>query len=247
MNYYNDNDPHAVKFLQSLIERELIPKGDVDDRSIKDVQPADLRGYTQCHFFAGIAGWSYALELAGWGTTRPVWTGSCPCQPFSRIGRQDAETDPRHLWPEFKRLIEECSPSVVFGEQVVSTTALRWMSTVRDDMEGIGYAVGLASLPACSIDAHHERQRLYWVSDFEGQGCSNTQGWPGQAGQTGWPEPDSVDAKQRACSWPDESSEVWVVDGLSRELAHQIKAYGNAIVPQVAAEFIAAYMETREK
>jgi hypothetical protein len=85
--YYNENDPKAAAWLRELIKGEHIANGDVDERSIEDVYPADLRGYTQCHFFAGIGGWSYALRLAGWPDTRPVWTGSCPCQPFSQAGK----------------------------------------------------------------------------------------------------------------------------------------------------------------
>jgi len=64
--YYNEIDPYAAKWLRALIAGGLIPKGDVDERSILDVRAADLAGYDQCHFFAGIGGWPYALALAGW-------------------------------------------------------------------------------------------------------------------------------------------------------------------------------------
>ena len=56
----------------------------------------DIAGYTQCHFFAGIGIWSYALRLAGWPDDRQVWTGSCPCQPFSAAGKGEAFNDERH-------------------------------------------------------------------------------------------------------------------------------------------------------
>ena len=58
----------------------------LDRRSIEDIKPDDVRGFTRCHFFAGIAGWELALRWAGWPADRPVWTGSCPCQPFSSAG-----------------------------------------------------------------------------------------------------------------------------------------------------------------
>jgi DNA (cytosine-5)-methyltransferase 1 len=102
----------------------LIPSGHVDTRSIADVQPSDLTGFTQCHFFAGIGGWAYALRLVGWPDDCPVWTGSCPCQPFSAAGKQRGTADERHLWPEFCRLIAACKPQVVFGEQVASAEVL---------------------------------------------------------------------------------------------------------------------------
>lgn len=75
MNYYNENDPQAAAWIKQLILLGIIPYGDVDERSIEDVYPCDLRGYTQCHFFAGIGGWAYALDLARWPRDRPVWTG----------------------------------------------------------------------------------------------------------------------------------------------------------------------------
>lgn len=118
--YYNEHDPFAAEWLRNLIAAGELPAGDVDERDIQDVRAADLIGYVQCHFFAGIGGWPLALRLAGWPDDRPVWTGSCPCQPFSAAGRGLGEADQRHLWPEFRRLIQARRPSVVFGEQVAS-------------------------------------------------------------------------------------------------------------------------------
>ena len=120
MNYYNDNDPKACEWLRSLIKAGQIPPGEVDERSITEVRADELRDFTQCHFFAGIGGWPYALQLAGWPDDRPVWTGSCPCQPFSTAGKRKAQADERDLWPAFHRLIAECRPPTVFGEQVAS-------------------------------------------------------------------------------------------------------------------------------
>jgi DNA (cytosine-5)-methyltransferase 1 len=79
MNYYNEIDPKAAAWIRELIDMKLIPPGDVDTRSITEIQPHEIAHYTQCHFFAGIGGWSLALQLAGWPATRPVWTASCPC------------------------------------------------------------------------------------------------------------------------------------------------------------------------
>lgn len=119
--YYNEFDPFAAEWLRGLIKDGRIADGDVDERSITEVRAADLEGYTQCHFFAGIGGWSYALRLAGWPDDRAVWTGSCPCQPFSAAGKREGNDDERHLWPDFFRLIRECRPEAVFGEQVASS------------------------------------------------------------------------------------------------------------------------------
>lgn len=140
-----------------------ITKGTVDGRSIKDVAPADVAGFRRAHFFAGIAGWDYALELAGWGDAE-VWTGSCPCQPFSVAGKGKGTDDERHLWPEWFRLIRECRPPVVFGEQVASPAGLAWLDAVSADLEGEGYAFGAADLAAASVGSPHGRQRLFFVA-----------------------------------------------------------------------------------
>ena len=169
MHYYNEIDKTAVAWLRNLIGAGLLPEGDVDERSIRDVQASDLAPYTQCHFFAGIGGWPLALALAGWPTTEPVWTGSCPCQPFSTAGRQGGEADRRHLWPEFQRLIAECRPATVFGEQVASKAGRAWLSGVRTDLEALEYGVGASDLCAASIGAPHIRQRLYWVGHSDGE------------------------------------------------------------------------------
>lgn len=163
--YYNERDPKAAAWLRELINRGLIAPGFVDERSIEDVIPDELDGYTQCHFFAGIGVWSYALRQAGWEDDRPVWTGSCPCQPFSAAGKRTGTADERHLWPAFFHLINQCRPDVVFGEQVASKDGLAWLDLVRSDLEGASYAVGAADLCAAGFGAPHIRQRLYWVAD----------------------------------------------------------------------------------
>ena len=159
--YYNEFDPYAAEWLRNLIDAKLIAPGDVDERSIKDVKADDLKGYSQAHFFAGIGGWSYALRLAGWPDTRPVWTGSCPCQPFSAAGKQKGFADDRHLWPAFRSLIEVGRPAIVFGEQVVSATA--WLGLVRGDLEALDYAVGAMPIQAASAGADHLRDRYWFV------------------------------------------------------------------------------------
>jgi DNA (cytosine-5)-methyltransferase 1 len=162
--YYNEIDPYAAQWLRNLIAAGHIAPGDVDERSILEVQPDDLRGYDQCHFFAGIGGWSHALRLAGWPDDRPVWTGSCPCQPFSAAGKQRGSDDERHLWPAFFDLIRECGPASVFGEQVAGAAGLAWLDHVCADLEGAGYAAAAADLCAAGAGAFHIRQRLYWVA-----------------------------------------------------------------------------------
>lgn len=164
MTYFNEFDPFAAAWLRELGREGLIDEGEVDERSIKDVAATDVVRYRRCHFFAGIGGWDLALRLAGWPADRPVWTGSCPCQPYSSAGKGEGDADPRNLWPELFRLIRECRPECVFGEQVESAIRHGWLDRVCADLEGEGYAVGACVLGAHGVGAPHIRQRLFWVA-----------------------------------------------------------------------------------
>src|SRR5689334_19635677 len=177
MNYYNEFDPKAAAWLRELIKEGLIPNGHVDERSIADVSPDELSGFNQCHFFAGIGGWAEALRLAGWPSDKPVWTGSCPCQPYSvgsvAHGGAKGHSDSRDLWPQFFNLVKECNPSVVFGEQVASAIAWGWWDRAASDLESCDYSAASAVLRADSFGACHQRKRLYWVAD------AGSEGWKG--------------------------------------------------------------------
>lgn len=160
--YYNEHDRFAAEWLRNLIASGKLPSGDVDERSICDVSPDDLIGYGQAHFFAGIGGWPLALRMAGVPDDAPVWTWSCPCQPFSAAGKRKGKEDERHLWPVFRDIIAARRPEYIFGEQVASAIARGWADDLQSDLESEGYAVGYAVLGAHSVCAPHIRQRLYW-------------------------------------------------------------------------------------
>lgn len=191
--YYNEFDPKAAAWLRELIRRDLIAPGEVDERSIADVAPDDILGFTQHHFFAGIGGWSLGLRLAGWPDDRPVWTGSCPCPPFSAAGKgsecpscggrsclshplvtagwicldcgDEWRGDDRHLLPEFIRLLGAAAPASCFGEQVASRDGLLWLETLRATMAVCGHAVLAADLPAAGFGSPQIRQRLFWRAE----------------------------------------------------------------------------------
>lgn len=239
--WYNEIDPYAAQWLRNLIEAGLIAAGDVDERSIVDVQADDIRGYTQCHFFAGIGGWSLASILAGWPDDRPIWTGSCPCQPLSVAGLQGGHADERHLWPSFHRLISKCSPAVVFGEQVAGSAGREWFSAVRADLESDGYACGAAIVPASGVGAPHRRDRLWFVADAKWDEQSREEPRRGSTGRVGREQ----QLFPWASGWQRALAEFRIVDhGIPRRVG-ATDAARNAIVPQVAAEFIAAFMDLR--
>lgn len=232
--YYNEHDIYAAAWLEQLIADGEIAYGYVDRRSICDVSASELAGFTQCHFFAGIGGWSRALRLAGVSDDTPIWTGSCPCQPFSSAGKGDGFDDPRHLWPHFHRLISALRPARVVGEQVASPDALVWWDAVCADLEGAGYAGWAADLCSAGIGAPHIRQRLYWVADADGwnpsaerqQRSGQQRQQPQDSGSCvvpGWPRP--LDSIRRDADWlhcrdgkwrPVKPGLVPLVDGLPR-------------------------------
>jgi DNA (cytosine-5)-methyltransferase 1 len=237
--YYNEIDPFAAAWLRELIKEKLITDGEVDDRSIELVQPGDLRGFTQCHFFAGIGGWSYALRLAGWPDDASVWTGSCPCGPFSVAGWGHGESDARHLWPVWRPLIGECRPAIVFGEQVASPSGLSWLDAVAGDLEDEGYAVAAADLCAAGVGTLHIRARLWWVAHADGMRPQRQR----QAAEESWTWEQLarlVQAETRV-SLPSGQDRA-LVDGVPNRMG-QLRGFGNAIVPQVAQVFIESYLD----
>jgi DNA (cytosine-5)-methyltransferase 1 len=259
-NYYNDNDEFCCRWLEKLIAAGELPPGDVDRRSITDVRPHELTGYRQCHFFAGIGGWPLALRLAKWPADRPVWTGSCPCQPFSianttkNLGTEDA----RHLWPFLATLITYCNPPVVFGEQVEKKAGREWLAGVQTDLAHMGYVAAATSLCAASVGAPHVRQRLYWVAHTaqnrqqttkairEGKNPQSRGPHDGRrhGNRTNWDICEFASkGSQDATTWRRIKPEITpLAHGIPNRMA-TLCGLGNAIVPQVAAEFIAAYME----
>ena len=297
--YYNEWDKNTAAWLRELITMELISEGVVDERSITELKATDLVGYDHVSLFAVIGGWDYSLRLAGW--SGPVWTISCPCQPFSVAGKGKGSDDDRNLWHEAYRLIRECRAATIFGEQVTGAIQYGWLDRVLSDLEAEGYACGSAVLPAASVGKAHKRDRIFWVAQpigigrrgwsdgvstwnisegqaegsgnmgiripdpsneghqrcirgRQGEGRENIERHSGCSGAIGDVYLDFIDGKKRRI----ESGIKPLVDGIPRGVVHssdicdakntaearvkRLKGYGNAIVPQVAAEFIKAFM-----
>jgi DNA (cytosine-5)-methyltransferase 1 len=247
--YYNEIDPYCAKWLRNLIDAGHIAPGVVDERSIVDVRPDDLAGYRQCHFFAGIGGWSYALRLAGFRDDKRCWTASLPCQPFSVASvhpktAAKGQADDRHLLPIFLPLVAECRPPIIFGEQVRNAIKWGWLDEAFGALEQLDYACGAIVAPALSVGARHERKRIYWVADAGGAGRPRHQ--PIECVSVAMPQTLAVDGDPLAGArraLDGDYSGLLHSDGLSVVLERAaLKGYGNAIVPQVAEAFIRSYM-----
>ena len=182
-DYYNEIDPFAAEWLRNLIAAGRLPFGVVDERDIRDVVPAELRDFRQCHFFAGIGVFPLALKRLGF--TGRVWTGSCPCQPFSAAGQGKGFADERHLWPAFHWLIDQERPELVMGEQVASRLRARTASRVstlyaliwKDRVTPAGQRI-------CALRASARR-----ISDSDSSGP-----------QKGWTTPQAHDVSGRSAN-----------------------------------------------
>lgn len=220
---YNEIDPFAAQWLRNLIDRDLIEPGEVIETDILRLRADQIRYARQAHFFAGIGIWSYALRLAGWPADVPVWSGSCPCQPYSVAGKGLGADDPRNLWPAWLRLIDECRPPVIFGEQVASPAGRRWLGSVQTDLEALGYRVGRricalrASVPRTSgKDSSSSAWQTPKAKDWKTGWLKGRSGLNDQAIQfVGWKTPIGNDAtgSDYAYSRGDHSKKVWKLPG----------------------------------
>ena len=103
-----------------------------------------------------------------------IITGGYPCQPFSVAGNKKGVEDPRHLWPEYFRLIKECRPTWVIGENVAGHIKLG-LDAVQEDLESEGYSLRTFSISASSIGANHQRERVWIIANSERNGLLATE------------------------------------------------------------------------
>jgi DNA (cytosine-5)-methyltransferase 1 len=200
-----------------------------------------------------------------------VICGGFPCQPFSQAGKRLAEKDVRHLWPEYFRIIKECRPSWVIGENVIGLINLG-LDSVLNDLESIGYATRTFDIPACAVGAPHYRRRVWIIADatsgrraggFNGYAksidviscsenladsyCQVPQGWGGGNNEEG--QKESSRYARLACGEPESTWEIEpnvgrVANGVPSRV-DRIKALGNAVVPQIPEIIGKAIMATQ--
>ena len=226
-------------------------------------------------------------KIKDWNTSDIILTGGFPCQPYSNAGKRKGKEDERHLWPEMLRVIQEIKPKWIVGENVrglVNWSGGLVFEEVQSDLEDNGYEVQPFILPACSKNAPHRRDRIWFAAYSNGSGKGNNGGAnKGEAKEIRRKDKSNVSAKlcstwnatnsnsRRQSSkeyrqkesrritkegisenwenFPTQSPICRGDDGISSELDgitfpkwrnESIKAYGNAVVPQVVFEIFKA-------
>jgi len=193
-------------------------------------------------------------------------TGGFPCQPFSQAGRRRGTEDDRYLWPEMLRVIREFHPRWVVGENVSGLAT--WndgmvLEQVHADLEGEGYEVQAFVIPAVAVNSPHRRDRIWIVARYtEHDGLDGSK--DGQGGTArddsdtaGEDEVQQPERPNRQRDFPESWNQNWsevaaalcrVDDGIPRRLDRtpRLKALGNSIVPQVAAEIFKAIKYAEE-
>jgi DNA (cytosine-5)-methyltransferase 1 len=229
-------------------------------------------------------------DFKKYANTIDVLTGGFPCQPYSAAGKRLGKEDERHLWPEMLRVIREVAPRYVVGENVRGLT--NWngglvFDEVCTDLENLGYQVAPFIIPASSVNAPHQRERIWFVANTDSNGfnqrnCQHEK----HSSQTGfhafndvnknderWDVANSSSPRSQSVSeskpkwnrqngktswkqFPTQSPVCSGDDGLPTELDgitfskwrnESIKAYGNAIVPQVVYQIFKAIEEYESK
>lgn len=226
-----------------------------------------------------------------------IITGGFPCQPYSTAGLRKGKADERHLFPHMLRCIKEVKPRWIVGENVRGL--VNWneglvFNEVYDDLEREGYEVQSFLIPAASVNAPHQRYRIWFVAHSnlhnDKQQIRNCNGEKEGISEKHWQEHNTSREfsgtnisnatntntsrihEQHITTEPNESpkfsrssferrdfsrfpSKPAICggdDGIPRELDsitfskwrnQSIKAYGNAIVPQVAFQIFKAINE----
>ena len=267
MAYYNDIEPFPCQVLRARIADGRLPGGTVDQRSICDIKPDEIPIGTQVHLFAGIGGFALAARLAGLPDDFDIWTGGFPCQDISYAGKGAGLSGSRSgLFFEIVRLLRGVRqrPAWLLLENVPAIKK-RGIDWVLSELEGLGYTCWSSVVGAGAVGSSQNRLRLFLVVHAPRSGagimyknCSKDSEVFGSRRSNGsrrlsW-ESGGADSN---VSWPSRPREAQFdfeppryservldseLDGLPVRLVRRankdaLKAYGNSIVPQVAAMF----------
>jgi DNA (cytosine-5)-methyltransferase 1 len=179
------------------------------------------------------------------GIAVDVITGGFPCQDISVAGRQAGmgEGTRSGLWSECIRLISELRPKYAIFENVsglLSGPSERrggWFSRILCDLASVGYNAEWENIPASALGAPHRRERI-WIITYPNR--FGRQALSDEAAildaSTAFRNARRLSKMGNAAVWH-EPRPLGVIplelgNGLPSELG-AIKAFGNAVVPQI--------------
>jgi len=178
-----------------------------------------------------------------------IVTGGYPCQPFSVAGKRKGEKDDRHLWPEMLRVITQARPTWVVCENVSGHITMG-LDTVLTDLEKEGYSARAVVIPACAVNAEHQRNRVWIIGNANSSDAARVKrpdrknfhiekrqaSENVEARSFGVAELGAREVTFRATTYAESLREL---DGIP-DRVDRLKSLGNAIVPQVAYEILTA-------
>ena len=169
--------------------------------------------------------WSNLKTFDGrpWHHKIHILTGGYPCQPFSCAGKQRAEEDPRHLWPDVLRIIKEINPPILFFENVANHIGLGFIE-VRKSLRILGYRVKAGIFSAEEVGATHIRKRLFILAYAN----SEQHDWLGYARKTRWNEPTDSRKQMGDTNALRQSQQRRIVEESRRRAGNPVKEVGHA-------------------
>ena len=156
--------------------------------------------------------------------------GGFPCQPFSLAGKQLAEKDPRHLWPDVLWVLKESGATIAFFENVPGLVR-KGLCDVIGDLSGAGFNAEWGCYSAAEEGFSHKRKRLFILAYADGQRESQPERLERKVG--GWISDRYRKDKRRLEPWTVEPAMVRSVHGIPSRV-DRIRALGNAVVPATA-------------
>lgn len=165
--------------------------------------------------------------------------GGFPCQPVSRAGAKQQQSDSRWLWPRIKELLSDIQPSEVFLENVPGLLDGP-IEEVLGDLATLGYNTEWDVFSAGEVGAPHIRRRVFLLATDPKRfrypqswnPRHNTRNHSTRKWRNAWQSTNAVNALL--------SGDMYVVcrehDGMAQRLdrSERLRILGNGVVPQQA-------------
>ena len=192
-----------------------------------------------------------AERLASDGISVDLICGGFPCQDISYAGKGAGLSGDRSgLWCEFARIIGEVAPRYVIVENVAALLG-RGLGNILGDLAALGYDAEWHCIPASAVGAPHRRDRIWIIAYSTSYGCEGIQRKIEEqiSENRAFKTLDAWHDFGRSFEfWREQLAEPYVMrmaDGISStlDIRPRLRAYGNAVIPQIPEMIGRAIME----